>query len=132
MNFYCGFYSSAFRGLAFKRFKSAPLYLEWAPVAALTPAAHSHAAATADVDTDASAATPEDLLAADAPSGGGESLSVFVKNLNFDTTESTLKATFAVIGAVRAATIAKKKNTKTSGKDKVWISSCSSYATCTV
>lgn len=38
--------------------------------------------------------------------------------VNFDTTEEALKAAFGVLGTVRSVTIAKKKNTKTIGKDK--------------
>jgi multiple RNA-binding domain-containing protein 1 len=102
----------AFRGLAFKRFKSAPLYMEWAPQAAFNPIVVTEPAA----ETKADEPSTDGLLATD--NGNADSLSLFVKNLNFDTTEEKLKSTFEQIGAVRSATIAKKKNTKTSGKDK--------------
>jgi len=45
-----------------------------------------------------------------------EGATLFVKNLNFDTTEETLKQIFSDVGEVRVVTIAKKKNTKK--KDK--------------
>lgn len=41
---------------------------------------------------------------------------LFVKNLNFDTTEKTLKDFFSKIGPVYSATIATKKDNKRQGK----------------
>lgn len=65
---------AAFRALAFKRFKNAPLYLEWAPVNALLPPASSAASSSASSSAEATSA-PESLDEIDS-----ESCTLFVKN----------------------------------------------------
>jgi multiple RNA-binding domain-containing protein 1 len=54
----------------------------------------------------------------EATGGDGDARTLFVKNLNFDTTEDTLQRAFEAIGPVRSVTITKRKNTKTTGRDK--------------
>ncbi|WOG88716.1 hypothetical protein DCAR_0207951 [Daucus carota subsp. sativus] len=93
---------SAFRRLSYKRYKDAPLYLEWAPANILNPTSASlsdandsviieeqnakrgfleqHVNGTADMDID-----PDRV----------ESRSLFVKNLNFKTSDESLKKYFS-------------------------------------
>eukprot|EP00741_Cyanophora_paradoxa_P005516 tig00000893_g5348.t1 len=79
----------AFRALAYKQFKQAPLYLEWAPAAL-------EAGAEGEGEGDGAGAGP----------GGA----LFVKNLNFETTEETLRRVFERAGPLRSCTIARKRD----------------------
>src|SRR5690606_12120204 len=45
-----------------------------------------------------------------------DAFTLYVKNLNFETTEEALKKHFTQVGKVRSVTIAKKKDLKASGK----------------
>ena len=78
---------TAFKRLAYRRFKHGPLYLDWAPasspsaIAPKSPPTKATVAADDDDDT-------EVVLGA----------TVFVKNLNFKTTPQGLKAHFAGLG----------------------------------
>ncbi|XP_040475827.1 probable RNA-binding protein 19 isoform X2 [Ursus maritimus] len=129
----------AFRHLAYSKFHHAPLYLEWAPVGVFSSSApqtkepQDPPAGPAGEDR----AEPETLPDHETPEGekpaeGGaencpakveeeeeeedeeeESLpgcTLFIKNLNFNTTEETLKGVFSKVGTVRSCSISKKKN----------------------
>ncbi|EFB19054.1 hypothetical protein PANDA_014807, partial [Ailuropoda melanoleuca] len=125
----------AFRHLAYSKFHHAPLYLEWAPVGVFSSSApqtkepKDPPAGPAGEDR----AEPETLPDHETPEGekpaeGGaencpakveeeeeeeESLpgcALFIKNLNFNTTEETLKEVFSKVGTVRSCSISKKKN----------------------
>ncbi|KNC78666.1 hypothetical protein SARC_08914 [Sphaeroforma arctica JP610] len=93
----------AFRRLAYTKFKSVPLYLEWAPQDTFISAAD-------EVNGDKGAHAGQ----ADESDGEGESVetsndrSIFVKNLNFDTTDESLKSLFEKAGSLRSARVAKK------------------------
>jgi len=84
----------AFRKLAYKRFKQVPLYLEMAPLCAKveTSSATSHTPlSTSQIEAnenDIDEQQEDDLLEE------GGSTSIYVKNLNFRTTEETLKTIF--------------------------------------
>ncbi|XP_020138512.2 putative RNA-binding protein 19 [Microcebus murinus] len=128
----------AFRHLAYSKFHHVPLYLEWAPVGVFSGAAPqekepqgapSEAAEKGKVE-------PETVPDSEAPEGGKpteggmdtsspkmeeeeeeeeeeESLpgcTLFIKNLNFDTTEETLKKVFSKVGMVKSCSVSKKKN----------------------
>ena len=103
----------AFNGLAYRKFKSGLLYLEWAPLNVFTSSAEKAKAAKT-----AAAAAPakegkkqadgsdddsdEETDAADDQEAEEDAQStLFVKNLNFDTTEDALKAVFIPFGHVR-------------------------------
>ena len=88
----------AFSKLAYTSFKHLPLFLEWAPVGVLS----DHAPKT----------TPLVEQDAEEGEGQGDSVSVFVKNLNFTTTEESLTKLFSRVGEVVSVSIARKKNTK--------------------
>ncbi|XP_021554226.1 probable RNA-binding protein 19 isoform X3 [Neomonachus schauinslandi] len=126
----------AFRHLAYSKFHHAPLYLEWAPVGIFSSSApqtkepQDPPAGPAEEDR----AEPETLPDNETPGGekpaeGGaadcpekveeeeeeeeESLpgcTLFIKNLNFSTTEETLKGVFSKVGTVKSCSISKKKN----------------------
>ncbi|CAI9090689.1 OLC1v1025512C3 [Oldenlandia corymbosa var. corymbosa] len=91
---------AAFRGLAYKRYKDAPLYLEWAPGSILSPNPSS-------VDnSDDVAVGQHDLKRVlleeqtrtadeDVDPDRVESRSLYVKNLNFKTSDESLRKHFA-------------------------------------
>lgn len=80
---------SAFRRLAFRRFKNVPLYLEWAPLAAITKDAEGTSSSeekiidSKPVLADEVVENEEDIQVAITPT-------LYVKNLNFKTTEERL------------------------------------------
>lgn len=91
-----------FRKLAYRRFKSVPLYLEWAPLAAKIQTKEG----TPDVlqvDKAEDDEKDDDALVT------GPTLTVYVKNLNFSTTEDKLREFFAKhVADVRAVRIPQK------------------------
>ena len=99
----------AFRKLAYRRFKTVPLYLEWAPLEAI-------GIAVTDTDEDPAAERPassKQIVAAEReeeePLLEGPTASIYIKNLNFSTTEEKLQQLFEKqIGNVRAVRIPKK------------------------
>ncbi|KAL7750012.1 Multiple RNA-binding domain-containing protein 1 [Sorochytrium milnesiophthora] len=123
---------NAFRHLAYKRYKSLPLYLEWAPKDCFTSAydpakavKRTAAPTTAQGSTTAAAAqtsqSSKDVKQLDSGSGSGdkadfeydaEVASVFVKNLNWTTTDKVLLQAFAGVNGVRSAVVKTKANPK--------------------
>ncbi|KAG0563042.1 hypothetical protein KC19_9G192500 [Ceratodon purpureus] len=112
----------AFKGLAYKRFKHMPLYLEWAPVNLLTGIRKSRVYPVPDNDKGVvgdkqlqRAVVESQVAALTEDDDVDQARSVFVKNLNFSTTEVSLKKHFQQKinqRAVRSVTI-KKKQSKT-------------------
>jgi len=78
----------AFDKLAYYRIKKLPLYLEWAPVNTFT----------SKQEADAPKEEVEEI----------ESKSLFIKNINFETTEETLKEHFEQAGSVTSVKIIQK------------------------
>ena len=94
----------AFMALAYTKFKNAPLYLEWAPDNAFKTAAASMAIeskkeeeAKVEIEQVAEDEEPED------------DTTLFVKNLNFETSDEGLRSHFAAAGPVHTATVARKR-----------------------
>ena len=96
----------AFKGLAYRRFKTVPLYLEWAPVASIVKKA-------AETDEDNGKSLRSVVTADD----GGDAMddspvqttAIYVKNLNFSTTEDDLRSVFErSVGGVRTVRIPRK------------------------
>lgn len=90
----------AFRRLAYKKFKHIPLYLEWAPMSEeareqkqTTPAADGHVVKDV-VDKD----LKSNAVSTDETADESVSQSIYIKNLNFQTTEDQLKSAFAKAG----------------------------------
>ncbi|CAH6778836.1 Rbm19 [Phodopus roborovskii] len=122
----------AFRHLAYSKFHHVPLYLEWAPIGVFSTGPQRKDSQPAQTAEKAEA-EPEPVLApedgktsgegAEAPTGKVEEeeeedeeeesipgCTLFIKNLNFSTTEETLKEVFSRVGAVKSATVSKKKS----------------------
>ncbi|MED6138465.1 hypothetical protein PIB30_074456, partial [Stylosanthes scabra] len=90
---------AAFRGLAYKRYKDAPLYLEWAPFDILSQSTTSrnNELNTAVGENDAKRVMLEQhvqKISEDIDPDRVEGRSLFVKNLNFKTTDESLKKHF--------------------------------------
>ena len=114
----------AFKGLAYKRYKHVPIYVEWAPEGVFSGDAPKVSAApgrTPRADgggRGAAAAEMRDkLLSAASPAdddGDEEATKIFVKGLSFQTSEAALRAHFlraaaAAGGRVLAASIATQR-----------------------
>ncbi|XVF27207.1 hypothetical protein REPUB_Repub14bG0087200 [Reevesia pubescens] len=92
---------AAFKGLAYKRYKDAPLYLEWAPDNVLNKGSASEgdkknnaAVGEHDVKRAILEQHVEGISDADIDPDRIESRSLFVKNLNFKTSEESLRNHF--------------------------------------
>ncbi|KAJ8380369.1 hypothetical protein SKAU_G00011470 [Synaphobranchus kaupii] len=99
----------AFTRLAYTKFQHVPLYLEWAPVgvfsAPLPCKAENPPEETEPESQNADSAAEQ---CSDEESVPGSTL--FIKNLNFTTTEETLQGVFSKCGAVKNCTISMKKD----------------------
>ncbi|NXI64541.1 RBM19 protein, partial [Anseranas semipalmata] len=120
----------AFTKLAYSKFHSAPLYLEWAPMGVFSsPAPQKKTIEAPEKDGKARLVPADDTATAvkgsEETAAQGEEedeeeeeeeeesipgCTLFIKNLNFATTEDTLKETFSKVGAVKSCTISKKKD----------------------
>lgn len=91
---------AAFKGLAYKRYKDAPLYLEWAPdnILSQNPTASNvkdEKVAEGDVRRAILEQAVEGISDGDLDPDRVESRSLFVKNLNFKTTDESLRNHFS-------------------------------------
>ncbi|KAM9330805.1 putative RNA-binding protein 19 [Gastrophryne carolinensis] len=108
----------AFRKLAYTKFQHVPLYLEWAPINVFStpppkkdeqnkknePAEEEKEQEVTQTDTKSESDEEED----DEEALPGCTL--FIKNLNFSTTEDALREAFSKAGAVKSCSISKKKD----------------------
>lgn len=102
---------NAFKKLAYTNFKHLPLYLEWAPIGVLNEG-QKQPPPTATPKRDA--VQSGDNKGEEV--GPSEQCTVFVKNLNFSTTEDAMKDLFSKVGRVKSASIARKRNVKEQSK----------------
>ncbi|XP_069789262.1 probable RNA-binding protein 19 [Narcine bancroftii] len=97
----------AFTKLAYSKFQHVPLYLEWAPMDVFcSPVAEKKPSIKED---QGDLATNENYSSEEE----NESIpgcTLFVKNLNFSTTEESLKKTFSKCGSLKSCSISKKKS----------------------
>ncbi|NWV21321.1 RBM19 protein, partial [Origma solitaria] len=123
----------AFTRLAYSKFHSVPLYLEWAPMGVfLSPAPQKKPAGGAEKEDGAGLGAGRFILVSGEAVKDSEEAAaqeeeeeeedeeeeeenipgctLFIKNLNFATTEDTLKETFSKVGALKSCTISKKKD----------------------
>ncbi|KAJ2007756.1 Multiple RNA-binding domain-containing protein 1 [Coemansia thaxteri] len=130
---------AAFRHLAYKRLKDAPIYLERAPkdifdktfdaaadaarrelskasMAAKAQLGNMHEALNDPGNASSSVALAQ---GASSATGGVAGCVLFVKNLDFDTTEDTLRSVFGGVDGLASVTIRRKKDPKRAGK---WLS----------
>uniref|UniRef100_A0A8C2Z503 Probable RNA-binding protein 19 n=1 Tax=Cyclopterus lumpus TaxID=8103 RepID=A0A8C2Z503_CYCLU len=91
----------AFTRLAYSKFHHIPLYLEWAPVGVFL-------AAKPEPVQKEDAMTEEKDDEEEEESAPGSTL--FIKNLNFSTTEEKLQETFSKCGKITSCTVSKKKD----------------------
>ena len=104
----------AFESLAYSKFKHLPLYLEWAPLGVVgkkdCPAPQSEV----NMKCDDSKGTEEREEGEKKQEGGipGQQCTVFVKNLNFSTTEDDLRSMFSKTGGIKNVSVARKRNMK--------------------
>ncbi|CEO99981.1 hypothetical protein PBRA_007715 [Plasmodiophora brassicae] len=98
----------AFSSLAYSKFRHVPLYLEWAPRDIWSDAAPAPVAA---VEVEPPVALVDDV---DEPS---PSLTLFIKNINFATTEDSLRSVFCTKNgtSVRSVVIARHTDAKRKG-----------------
>ncbi|CAF3144105.1 unnamed protein product [Rotaria socialis] len=99
----------AFKQLSYRKFKdNRPLYLEWAPGNVLSvhikPEEKQHTESLVEEEQEQEPVIQEE-----------EVFTLFVKNLNFDTTDEDLEKHFSSIGSCRAY-VAKKKDLKRPGQ----------------
>ncbi|KAM5237750.1 putative RNA-binding protein 19 [Ctenodactylus gundi] len=128
----------AFRHLAYSKFHHVPLYLEWAPTGVFSGAAprgqvpqdtlaeppgkarKEPEPAASGESSEAEKAVEEGAVASSSQTeeegdseDEDESLpgcTLFIKNLNFGTSEETLKEVFSKAGAVKSCSVSRKKN----------------------
>ncbi|CAB9515765.1 Multiple RNA-binding domain-containing protein 1 [Seminavis robusta] len=100
----------AFRKLAYRRFKSVPIYLEWAPLDSTLPE-EENSSSLEKVKQAPPTSSKEvlDNTEEEQPTIDGPTPSIYIKNLNFATTEERLQKYFdSKIGDVRAVRIPTK------------------------
>lgn len=118
----------AFKKLAYSKFKHLPLYLEWAPENAIRDTDEKPSEAKKEDEDDDDEDKAEEVERKDEPKPTQlneddsddeddlppePSTTLFIKNLSFDTTESTIRDAFKHIGPIHTIQIAKKRNPET-------------------
>lgn len=102
----------AFKKLAYSKFKHVPLYLEWAPENVLKDQTDE---IEEDVNEVEKSDTKEESLQEEEhqvdDSAPEPNTTLFIKNLNKDTVEETIREIFKNIGTIHSVQIAKKKST---------------------
>ena len=96
---------SAFRALAYSKFHSAPLFLEWAPVNSLSA---RRAGATEPPVKSISVDSVVSEVSEIESQGNDTTRTLYIKNLSFKTEESSLKKIFSPIGPIRSVRIPTK------------------------
>ena len=107
---------AAFTKLAYSKFKHLPLYLEWAPVGALGGRRRKNGSREPPGEMKEDAEHQEDDKMEVKTDRVSDNSTLFVKNLNFATSEDTLREHFAVVGPVYSVSIARKRNMKDPSK----------------
>ena len=103
---------TAFTNLAYTRFHNTPLYLEWAPEKSFsTPFSEVPVQKPEKVEKTTTEPEEENELESPEPE-----TTLFVKNLNFDTTDEGLRNHFTKCGKIFSANVATKKDTKSGDK----------------
>lgn len=120
----------AFSKLAYSQFKSSPLYLEWAPENVFNKTVYkventkteSEVAQEKEVVAEQNEKKDENVIEKTEIKEESEDIependtTLFVKNLNFKTSEELLRKHFSSIGKLHNVTIAKKKDPKNPGQ----------------
>ncbi|XP_019770787.1 probable RNA-binding protein 19 [Dendroctonus ponderosae] len=114
----------AFLKLAYSKFKSAPLYLEWAPESSLAdakkaPVASKPPANTPEDNNNSNKDEDNENAPVEEEESEGEAepdTTLFVKNLNFITTDEDLRKHFEGCGKLKHASVATKKDHNNPGE----------------
>uniref|UniRef100_T1J2T6 RRM domain-containing protein n=1 Tax=Strigamia maritima TaxID=126957 RepID=T1J2T6_STRMM len=101
---------TAFKNLAYSKFHALPLYLEWAPVGTFKK---EQIEMEKQKDDETEVKIDDDDESDDEPE---EDTTLFVTNLNFETTDEILRRHMSKCGRVHSATISTKSNVKKSGE----------------
>ncbi|OII73389.1 splicing related protein [Cryptosporidium ubiquitum] len=101
---------SAFKRLAFKRFKSVPLYVEWAPVCLFVSETE-----TQEQKESGNILLNKEALKNDEDLDNTNAVHVFVKNLSFETTKKALENLFKGVEGFKGATITMKSHSDSDG-----------------
>lgn len=103
---------NAFRGMAYRRFRHVPIFLEWAPVDVFTSPAPPP---KTEKDDEQHEQEQEEQKKKDGEEGeevGNKTHAVYVKNVNFDSTEESLRAGFEKVcgkyATIRRVTIPRR------------------------
>jgi multiple RNA-binding domain-containing protein 1 len=118
---------SAFKKLAYSKFKDLPLFLEWAAQDTFSESLDIEALEQKRKERDEEKKQKAEIvlslqndLTREAPIDHSEATAVlYVKNLNFTTTELLLKTTFQAAGNLRSVRIPMKVNPKTGAKQSM-------------
>lgn len=97
----------AFTKLAYSKFRHIPLYLEWAPVGVFTTKPEPEKVPVKEKKEEEEEEEDEDEEEENVPGS-----TLFIKNLNFSTTEETLQEKLSKCGKIVSCTISKKKDKK--------------------
>uniref|UniRef100_A0A670ZWB2 RNA binding motif protein 19 n=1 Tax=Pseudonaja textilis TaxID=8673 RepID=A0A670ZWB2_PSETE len=108
----------AFTKLAYSKFQHIPLYLEWAPMGVFSGPGTKMSEVEEQKESEEQTQKGMfgglwQLKEEEEEEKEEESLpgcTIFIKNLNFSTTEDTLKEVFSKAGVVRSCTVSKKKD----------------------
>ncbi|XP_076587145.1 putative RNA-binding protein 19 [Chaetodon auriga] len=98
----------AFTRLAYSKFQHVPLYLEWAPVGVFVAAKPEPVLEKKEAVKEEKKEEVEEEEEEEEEEESGSTL--FIKNLNFSTTEEQLQETFSKYGKVKSCSISKKKD----------------------
>jgi len=102
---------AAFTKLAYTKFHNAPLYLEWAPENTFSKPFERETVAEEYIVENNKKDEGDDVIE-DDDKEPEEGSTLFVKNLNFSTTDEELKEHFVGCGSIQSANVANKKDTK--------------------
>ncbi|KAM6931091.1 putative RNA-binding protein 19 [Xenentodon cancila] len=100
----------AFTRLAYSKFHHVPLYLEWAPVGVFVAARPEPVLNKEDGAKEEKKLEEEEQEEEEEEDEAVPGSTLFIKNLNFNTTEERLQETFTKCGKVKSCTISKKKD----------------------
>ncbi|XP_045462313.1 probable RNA-binding protein 19 [Harmonia axyridis] len=103
----------AFKRLAYSKFKNMPLYLEWAPEDSLKEKSIQQKETKTQEKTKKEEVIQNEMSEDDEEPEPDTTL--FVKNLNFKTTDEDLKKFFQGCGKIHYANVARKKDTNNPG-----------------
>jgi multiple RNA-binding domain-containing protein 1 len=108
----------AFKKLAYKKFKTLPLYLEWAPAGTFTEEYNKEKVEQSRKEKQENPNASKNVKRIQEESNSNEApaATIFVKNLNFETTEEGLKEAFDGVGGLRSVRISTKPNPKQPGQ----------------